>query len=253
MKQVPKLLVTVNSATLGLTPSSKHTLKSTSGLQMKTFIPIEHGYIPSLGGRTHHLGCWKLTSGFTKAFLEHPKWCTNSFHQRYLRPLPPAWVFPGKALGSTRSGAARWESQWLVHIWKFHLQGTITYPTKKQGKRKLIFTNADLVGWHVSSQDRLVSKRVSLWPQFFVCTDPAKVLHLSWAQRHPGWKLIGLGWRCKVVVPRSVKNFGLTAYPPWNQYFASKRMQKTYKNHFWTVRTNHPFSDIFPITSCGDV
>ena len=31
-------------------------------------------------------------------------------------------------------------------------------------------------------------------------------------------------------------------------------MPKTIQeHHFWTLRTNHPFSDIFPITSCGDI
>lgn len=128
------------------------------------------------------------------AFLDYPKWCTP--------PLP----YPTEGLGEKPWGPGTWQhAQRCCSVgspngwWKFFTFGSFTsrershIHTKTKGSLETHqLTNADwlLVVGHLSFQDiYCLPRRVSLLPQ--QQTDPAKVLHLSWAQRHPGWSCLG--------------------------------------------------------------
>lgn len=129
-----------------------------------------------VGEILHHLGC----------FLPHRK---------------PGFSNPGsQALGSTRCGAARWAVPMVGEILASTPLGNdhISHiHTKNKGSLETHHLHKCwLVVGHLSFQDiYCLPRRVSLLPQ--QQTDPLKVLHLSWAQRHPGWSCWGR--RCKIV------------------------------------------------------
>ena len=198
--------------------------------------------IATLGGwNPAPLGLLKKTSGVTKAFLEHPKWCTP--------PLP----YPTESLGFLWEGT--WQHAQRCCSVGVPMVGEIlasTFGSFTSRERSHIHTKTTgslethhlhkcwLVVGHVSFQDILLTQEGQSFAP--AASRSAKGLTSIMGPAPPWLKLLGEGG----VKLWSRGAWRILVYLLETKTLHLKGCQKSYKSIIsWTLRTNHPFSDRF--------